>query len=1229
MKAEIACACDPVADSLQLIQLRTMTNGDNWTNIWNTSTPMDNWFGVILSPEGCVSQLNLYVNFSAFIGNNLTGTFPDLVLPDLVDLVLQGNDIGGTLPDFSGLPNLEQLNLNSNEFNGVFPDFAANPNLEIVTMDANTITGSVPNLTNSPNLRTISCYFCELSGNLPSFSDNQELQNIYLGRNAIDGEIPDFNLPQLRILNLNQNELTGDLFDFTGTPLLEELIIGNNELTGSIPDYQNIPLLRTLEMAGCEITGTIPDFSGMPVLRNLQIGFNPLAGDIPNFSNLPDLKLLDISRSNMVGDLPGFSASPNLEKLSVIGNELLGAIPDYSAHPLVTLRIQENQFDEMPDLSVLNNWGDFVSNGFVANDNKFTFEAILPNMPAANSGFWRYAPQDSIGEERTEILVPGTDYSIDLEIDEAVSDNIYNWYQDGTFLQQNIGDNELLLTNLQLSNEGVYTCIITNAGAPDLTLYSRSVTLILCTQATDAAASNDGVYCTGDAIQLLGDIDVSTATAIEYEWSGPNNYTATTQNPTDATEAGIYTFIAQLDGCPSLPVTTEVQIFQTPAQPVITPTNITICEGESLQLMTETLGGVTYEWTGELSFSSALEDPIITNAATQNMSGTYFLTLNNNGCLSPEASVSVAVLELADATFEYSNVCEGETGSPSNITTNGGEFSFENTPADGAIINTSTGELSNTTPFANYNITYTLNGGTQCPSFSTQTLSVVSLANIENIMTQCSADLLTYSVTFTTTSNAVSANIGTLNNIGGDAWQIDAIPANTDVEITADNSSAQNCNTTEIVAAPACECPVMAAPQANSLEVCEDEENKNLTATVEGNYTANWYAQQNGGTALAASTLMYSPSNSGTYYVETFDPITQCVSPNRTEVNLTISTLPIIEIGNIECDTLNQAYSVEFYSDSDEVTLSEGVLVVLLDNNYRAESVRDVADLEIRAVNGVCESIELIPVPNCYCQRIADLTFEEPSCFGLADGKIIIQAGTAYSGAVDVFLNGRLYSERTALPLTITGLKSEVYEIELQDVSGCMKKETINLTEPEELLLDLGEDREIITGDIVEINAENNLFDIAELNWISDTTTLTCTDCLNPTARPLETTYYKLSLTDEMGCEVTDVLRVFVKTGIPVFAPTAFSPNNDGQNDSFTLFGDEEKLSQIEELQIFDRWGNLLFERVDFFPNDTSEGWQGDFRGQEMKNDVYVWVATVQFFDGREELLKGTVSLLR
>lgn len=1233
LQASIACSCDSVADSLQLVNLRTSTNGDNWTNPWDLNTPMSTWFGVTLTPEGCVEQLDLYVNFSAYIGNNLTGSLPALQLPSLKELVLQGNNLTGTLPDFSGLPALERLNLNANSINGTMPDFAANPALRIVAMDTNPIAGSIPDFPGSPELVTLSCYFCALTGNIPDFSAVPQLQNIYLGRNFLEGNLPDFqNLPNLRTINLTVNNLDGDIFDFSNTPLLEELLIGSNNFTGNIPDYQNVPLLQTLELSGNDISGMIPDFSGLPNMENLKIGFNPLTGNIPNFSGLPVLQVLDVSRAGMTGNLPDFSGSPQLEKLSVIGNELTGAVPDYSAMPLVTLRLQENNFSDLPDLSALNDWGDFVSNGFVVNDNELTFEDILPNMSASNSGFWKYAPQDSVGETRTEVLVPGSDYIIDLENDEDISDNVYDWFKDGLFYQQIIGDNGLPFIGLTGADEGTYTCVITNDGASALTLYSRPVTLVLCVQATDATAGNSGAYCTGETIELFGDIDASAAADVSYAWTGPEGYTSSLQNPTDASVAGQYTFVATLDGCPSIPVTTEVEVFATPSQPTVTAMNTTLCAGESLQLNTPAANDVLYQWTGPVGFMSGAQNPLVSSAASPQMSGVYSLNLNNNGCLSPAGTIEINVLPVADASFTLEDICEGESAVPTGVATDGGTFAFVTAPSDAAVIDAATGEVSNTTAGLSYTVIYSLNENGDCPSSATQTFTVTEEPGIENITTECAPNLLTYTVFFTTTGTdtQISASAGTPVNLSANNWAIEDIPADTDIIITAGAGSALQCTVTTEVSAPACECPVIPAPAAlaDPVEICEEEENAALAVTVAADFTVNWYDAAVGGSLLSAETLVFTPDAAGTYYAETFDPLTQCVSEQRTAIVYTIYDIPVIEVGEVICDTVNNSYTLAFYSDSDEISLSEGDLTVLPDNNYLAKNVRDVSDLLITADNGLCIAEEIFPAPDCYCRRIADFTVTNPVCFGSTDGSILVNPGSAYGSAVTITLNGETVRENVNLPTVLTGLSEGDYLLEINDADGCLKVENLKISQPEEPILNLGGAAEITVGDSVELDIFTNV-DYVKFEWLTGEESLSCTDCLTPTAAPLETTFYRLRLTNADGCTAEDVYRVFVKTEIPIFAPTAFSPNDDGVNDYFMLFGEAEKVVNITELQVFDRWGNQVFAGFDLAINEENAGWDGIFRGQRMKNDVYVWFAEAEYFDGRKKVLKGSVSLLR
>src|SRR5690606_15986117 len=113
---------------------------------------------------------------------------------------------------------------------------------------------------------------------------------------------------------------------------------------------------------------------------------------------------------------------------------------------------------------------------------------------------------------------------------------------------------------------------------------------------------------------------------------------------------------------------------------------------------------------------------------------------------------------------------------------------------------------------------------------------------------------------------------------------------------------------------------------------------------------------------------------------------------------------------------------------------------------------------------------------------------------------------------------------------------------------------------------------------------------------------LDCWDCLEPFASPLYQIGYEIRVTDENGCE--DVAYTFLRVNADggVFIPDIFSPGNgDNINDHFTVFAKENLLSRVVYLKIFDRWGNQVFLLENFPPNDDSIGWDGTFRGRDMK----------------------------
>ena len=89
----------------------------------------------------------------------------------------------------------------------------------------------------------------------------------------------------------------------------------------------------------------------------------------------------------------------------------------------------------------------------------------------------------------------------------------------------------------------------------------------------------------------------------------------------------------------------------------------------------------------------------------------------------------------------------------------------------------------------------------------------------------------------------------------------------------------------------------------------------------------------------------------------------------------------------------------------------------------------------------------------------------------------------------------------------------------------------------------------------------------------------------------------------------------------------AFSPNFDGNNDYFYPTGSGVKI--VKSFQVYSRWGQLLYSRTDFPPNDKKYGWDGNLNGIPQPSDTYVFVAGMICFSGENFVLKGTVELLR
>ena len=252
------------------------------------------------------------------------------------------------------------------------------------------------------------------------------------------------------------------------------------------------------------------------------------------------------------------------------------------------------------------------------------------------------------------------------------------------------------------------------------------------------------------------------------------------------------------------------------------------------------------------------------------------------------------------------------------------------------------------------------------------------------------------------------------------------------------------------------------------------------------------------------------------------------------------------------------------------------------------------------------------------------VTFEDVECAGDMDGLIEVSSVTGGVPPYTYAFDGGDFGQTSGM----SQLSGGEYEVAVQDSLGCIISEAVAIYEPDAFVIFAGQDIRLQLGEATQFNAQIIPYTDQTINW-SPPDFLDCTDCPDPTLCPTNTTLYLLTVTDPVtGCALTDSLLVTVDKERLVYVPNAFSPNEDGANDFFTLFAGAG-IEEILELKVFDRWGELMFENYNFPPNDVSQGWDGTFKGETLNPAVFAYYAKVLFKDEVEILYEGGVHLMR
>lgn len=402
----------------------------------------------------------------------------------------------------------------------------------------------------------------------------------------------------------------------------------------------------------------------------------------------------------------------------------------------------------------------------------------------------------------------------------------------------------------------------------------------------------------------------------------------------------------------------------------------------------------------------------------------------------------------------------------------------------------------------------------------------------------------------------------------------------------------------------------------------------NTTAILSGVASQAGQYTWSGPGMFTANTLITTVSDSGWYYL-TGDFAAQCTFTDSVYISLDKDT-PVANAGPDQVIDCNQpdVYLDGSGSSGNNLQFEWSDLNGTLLSTQSGVRVSTAGRYTLQVSNALtgCDSTDHVQVmlnPNIPGEVIANVAPE--NCNEENNGMIEI---TAVIGGIPPYtysLNGMIAGTSGRF----TDLPPGDYTLQITDGIGCTLDTFFTIGQGIDLQLTMPSIIELIVGHkgLIEASVNVPASDLSSIQW-SPGGVLTCDTCLITSITGTSSYSFLLTVVHERGCVATAELDVNVVPETEIYIPNVFSPNGDGLNDYFTVYTNQ-RVSLINALRVFDRWGNLVFEQQQFYPNDESKGWDGTFRGKQLVPGVFTYYAEILLVDGHTEVFKGDVTLVR
>jgi len=274
--------------------------------------------------------------------------------------------------------------------------------------------------------------------------------------------------------------------------------------------------------------------------------------------------------------------------------------------------------------------------------------------------------------------------------------------------------------------------------------------------------------------------------------------------------------------------------------------------------------------------------------------------------------------------------------------------------------------------------------------------------------------------------------------------------------------------------------------------------------------------------------------------------------------------------------------------------------------------------------NNLCSDTLLVDIlePN---QIVIDsiVILSEMSCFGANDAAMVVYASGGSPNATSPYYTYN-WSPSGVTSDKISGLGAGVYTVTVTDANGCSVNSSQTIANVLPILANIAPDSSVINmGDTVQltVNVQNAAGPLT-YSW-TPTNGLSCTDCENPLVTVYNDIVYSVVVTDTNGCSNYNYTEafVYVNDSLFYFIPNSFTPNGDGINDQFQIFGQD---IQSANMMIFNRWGEMVFQGSNQF-----QTWDGTYQGVDQSPGVFTYSVTLTFLNNATIQQNGSITLIR